>query len=123
MKGPEAIYQEHLSAGRLTLQRCGSCGAAIHYVRWLCPVCSSPDLAFETAGGGGSIYAFTLGTARMGGEGTNVALVDVAEGPRILTTIVGAEPETLAIGLRVRAEVEQQTDGPARLVFRPEPAQ
>lgn len=122
MHGPEATYQENLAVGRLTFQRCTACKAAIHYVRVVCPLCAGQDLEVEDASGRATLYAFTLGTKRMGGEGSNVALVDLVEGPRIFSTIVDAPSEALSIGMRLEAHVEVREGKPPRLVFRPEGA-
>ena len=51
-----------------------------------------------------------------------VAVVELAEGPKLISNIVGAEPGTLRVGLPVRAEFETGLDtAPPRVLFRPEP--
>ena len=46
--------------GRLSLQRCGACGAWIFYPRYVCPECMSTDLRWEAASGRGRIESFTM---------------------------------------------------------------
>jgi uncharacterized OB-fold protein len=75
------------------LQHCESCDGYQHYPRSLCSHCGSADpLTFVTASGRGTLYSFTdvrrpahpdLRAPYM------VGLVNLAEGPRVLTRIVG----------------------------------
>ena len=92
----------------LHFQRCASCGSAVHPPRPLCPVCGSPELAFEQSAGRGTVYSTTTVHGREGRH--DVSLVDLDEGPRVMTAVDGGG----VIGARVRGRVE---DG--RLVFGP----
>lgn len=79
----------------------------MHPPRPICPVCGSSSLAWEESAGRGTVYSSTDVHARE--ETYNVALVDLDEGVRVMSTVeVGA-----AIGARVRGHVDR--DG--RLVF------
>ena len=91
----------------LHYQRCGGCAAAIHPPRPMCPVCGSRDLRWEESAGRGAVYSSSDLHTRE--ETYNVALVDLDEGYRVMSTVeVG-----VAIGSRVQGEVD--THG--RLVF------
>lgn len=91
----------------LHFQRCGACAAAVHPPRPICPACGSSSLAWEESAGGGRVYSATDVHTRE--ETYNVALVDLDEGYRVMSTVeVG-----VAIGTRVRGRV----DGEGRLVF------
>ncbi len=91
----------------LHYHRCRSCGAAIHPPRPLCPACGSRDLAWAESRGEGVVYSSSDVHTREGVH--NVALVDLDEGHRVMSTVyVG-----VAIGTRVRGRI----DGDGRLVF------
>ncbi|MFN3526866.1 MAG: Zn-ribbon domain-containing OB-fold protein, partial [Paracoccus sp. (in: a-proteobacteria)] len=64
------------------------------------------------ARGTGTLYAITVNRGREGSH--NVALVDLDEGVRMMSTLPGVE--TAPIGARLRARIEQAPDGP-RVVF------
>ncbi len=62
------------------------------------------------------------GNPLMAGRGPYaVALVDLAEGVRVFTEIVGVEPESVTVGQAVRLTWEPLTDGRNLPLFRPEP--
>ncbi|MDF1871624.1 OB-fold domain-containing protein [Vannielia sp.] len=109
--GPQAAYEAHLAAGRFMIQRAASTG---EYVFW--PKVTSPtgatDLEWVEAKGTGTIYAITVNRARAGSW--NVALVELDEGVRMMSTL--PEVETAEIGARVRARIEATEEGP-RVVF------
>ncbi len=101
---------------RLTYQRCRNCGTVQWYPRAHCTGCLSPDLETLTASGAGTIYTFS--TVRLNYHPFfraqapyAVAWVDLDEGPRLLTQIIGVEePSALAIGDRVKVRFEAQGD-------------
>lgn len=82
----------------LHFQRCGSCGAAVHPPRLLCPVDGGRDLAWERSAGEGTVYSATTVHGREGSHG--LCLVDLDEGLRVMAA--GAP----AIGARVTLHVE-----------------
>jgi uncharacterized OB-fold protein len=93
-------------------QRCEDCGAAIHPHRVTCPVCGSRRLHEERSAGAGVVYSTTTVHARDGTR--NVVLVDLDEGFRVMSEIVGMAPEGVAIGMGVHAS----DDDDGRVVFR-----
>jgi uncharacterized protein len=99
---------------RLVLARCQMCGVAIWYPRPICPDCHSSDVRWESASGRGRLYSFTI-LYRAGGDWAAhvpyvIAYVELEEGPRVLTNIVGADPDTLKIGDDVRAVFDDAGD-------------
>lgn len=58
-------------------------------------------LQWRVSAGAGSVYATTVVRPR-GGEAYNIVLVDLDEGFRMMSTVVGVEPEAVAVGARVR---------------------
>jgi uncharacterized OB-fold protein len=110
--GPQEQYLEFLSQGRFMLQRSLSSGRYVFYPRVLIPGTGETDLVWEEAQGTGTIYAITVNRARTGSH--NVALIDLDEGPRMMSRIEGRE--TAPIGSRVKARIIEE-EGVAMVVF------
>jgi uncharacterized OB-fold protein len=95
---------------RLVLPRCRSCGSFIWYPRSFCPVCHDTDVEWYEASGRGTVYSFTVAFRGPGPWSAHVpyviAYVELEEGPRVLTNLVGIDPETVRIGDPVRAVFE-----------------
>jgi uncharacterized protein len=105
-----AAYLDGLKAGKLVVQRCDSCGHHQLYGRALCSKCGA-DVIWVDASGLATVYSFTVirqNHSRPWREMLPyvVALVDLDEGPRIMTNIVGCEPEAVSIGMKVKARFE-----------------
>lgn len=99
-------YQAALDAGQFHIQRCKACAKAIFYPRELCPHCGSDQLAWEPASGQGTVYSTTVirRKADAGGD-YNVTLIDLAEGPRMMSRVEGMAPADVKIGMAVKAQV------------------
>lgn len=117
-------YWEAANGGRLLIARCGSCGRAHHYPRPFCPHCWSDDVVAEEASGRATLYTYS--TVFMNDLVPFrdhlpyiAAVVDLAEGPRLATNIVGIEPEALTIGMPLTAEFRELADGVTVPVFGP----
>jgi uncharacterized protein len=110
--------------GRLVVQRCQACGAHQLYGREHCRMCRGP-VAWVEASGLGTVYSFTVIRQNYQRPFSTmlpyvVALVDLAEGPRVMTNIVGCEPEEVAIDLAVRARFEPVSEFAAVALFEPD---
>jgi uncharacterized protein len=109
-------YWEGCGRGELVLQRCSACGVVQHRPRGLCASCLSSELVHFVASGRGTVHTFTV-THQNGMPGFReacpyvLAYVELAEGPRLMTNIVGCPPERVAIGLAVRADFVPTGDG------------
>jgi uncharacterized OB-fold protein len=99
------------------LQRSRSTGRYVFYPRVLIPGTGERDLEWVPASGGGTVYAITVNRTREGAY--NVALIDLDEGPRMMSRVDGVE--TVPIGTKVRARIVQE-DGEPLVVFDPESA-
>jgi uncharacterized OB-fold protein len=109
--GPDdAPFWEAAALGRLVLPRCRGCGNFIWYPRTFCPDCHTSGVDWVNASGRGTIYSFTVnqrGSGPWADYGPYViAYVQLEEGPRVLTNIVGADPDQVAIGAAVTAVFE-----------------
>jgi uncharacterized OB-fold protein len=113
--GPETEYRAHLRDGRFMVQRSRSTGTHVFYPRIVVPGTGEQDLEWVAASGFATVYAITVNRTRDGAY--NIALVDLDEGPRMMTRIDGIE--TVPIGTRVRARIIEQ-DGAPLVVFVPE---
>jgi uncharacterized OB-fold protein len=86
-------YWAAAAEGRLLLRRCGACGRAHHYPREFCPYCWSEDVAWEEAGGRATLYTWSVvhrnDLPPFDARTPYVAaVVDLAEGPRMMTELV-----------------------------------
>ena len=106
--GPEAEYLAHLVAGRFMIQRSRGSGTFVFYPRVLVPGSGEPDLEWVEASGYGTVHALTVNRSRDGAY--NIALIDLAEGPRMLSCLEGVE--SAPIGTAVRARIKHAPDGP-----------
>ena len=111
--------------GELRIQRCNACGKAYFFPRPFCPNCSSKDVAWFTASGRGKLYSYVINHRPAYGFQDYVpyviAVVQLDEGPRMMTNIVGVEPtpENLPIDLPVEVTWEKQDDTITLPIFRP----
>ena len=117
--GPEATFKAHLAEGHFMIQRLASSGQHVFYPRVVMPGTGEADLEWVEASGDGTVYATTLTRRRaeQGGD-YNIALIDLAEGPRMMSRVVGIAPEAVAIGMKVRAKIDELNGAPA-VLFEP----
>lgn len=117
--GADKYFHTQLQAGVFTIQRCGQCNNSIFYPRMICPHCGSDDLQWYEPSGKGTVYSTTVvrNKPEKGGD-YNVALIDLEEGPRMMSRVEQIAPDEVKIGLAVNARVKQ-TDDSALLVFVP----
>jgi hypothetical protein len=111
-------------AGELRIQQCNGCGKYYFYPRPFCRYCQSRDVAWRTVSGLGRLVSYVINYRPLPpadrSEPQVIALVELDEGPRMMTNIVGAsrEPEDLPLDVRVQVEFERRGDQ-ALPVFRP----
>ena len=115
---PEAEWRAHLAEGRFMLQRSRSTGGHIFYPRVLEPGTGADDLEWVPASGEGIVYAVTVVRKKDPAESYNVVLVDLAEGPRLMSRVDGVPVDGVRIGMDVRAQIVTEGDAPL-LVFVP----
>ncbi len=120
-------YWDAAKEGRLTYQQCDDCDEVIFTPRAQCQSCGSSSVTTKDSAGAGAVYTYSVvrqnrhpAFADLGAYA--VAYVDVDEGFRMLTNIVGVDDPTqdIAIGMRVQVEFEAQESGDYPVpVFRP----
>lgn len=116
-------YWDGARAGELRLQRCRACERAYFPPRPFCPHCASRDVATFRASGRASLYSYVIHHRESPGftPPYAIAVVALAEGPRMMTSLVGVAQTPEALVLDMPLEVEFQTlDAEISLpVFRP----
>lgn len=111
--GPVAEFWSQLQNGRFVLQRSASSGAYIFPPRVIAPCSGTRDLEWVDASGKGTVYAVTtiLRKPERGGDYA-VVLVELEEGPRILSRIIDRDPSEIEIGMAVTAHTAVPDFGP-----------
>ncbi|CAN5718846.1 OB-fold domain-containing protein [soil metagenome] len=104
---------------RLVLQWCTACERVVHYPREACPSCLGDDLAWRPASGRGVVHAASTMAATTDRDPYVVALVDLAEGARFMTNVVGCDPADVVIGMMVTVAWEPLDDGRHLPLFAP----
>jgi uncharacterized protein len=99
--GPQAEYFDHLARGQFRIQRCDDCASAVFYPRTHCPECGG-GLSWVEPAGTGVVYSATIvrQAPERGGD-YGVALIDLAEGVRMMARIIDCAPEDVRIGMPV----------------------
>lgn len=117
--GPEAQWRAHLAAGRFMIQRDPATGTHVFHPRAVAPG-TGGALEWVEASGRGTVHATTINRRRpeKGGD-VHICLVDLAEGPRMMSRVVGIAPDEVRIGMPVRAKIDR-IDGEPAVVFVPE---
>lgn len=110
--------------GRLMLQRDRSTGEPFFYPRALAPGTLSDDLEWFEASGRGTVFSYTVdrrgsAPAFQAKAPYVIAIVELEEGPRITTNIVGCEIEDVHIGMPVEVAYEPVNDDITLVKFRP----
>ncbi|WJM95673.1 OB-fold domain-containing protein [Pseudomonas defluvii] len=109
-----APFWEGLKARRLLIQQCTACAHWIFYPRRHCPACLAHDLAWREVEGSATLYSYTLTRIPtlpdfMDEMPQKLAVVELAEGVRINTNLVGLAEDEIHIGMRLKpvfAEVD-----------------
>ncbi len=115
---PEAAWTAALAEGRFLLQRAQSTGTRIFPPRVMEPGTGETDLEWVEAMGTGTVYSVTVIGRKPPAPPYHVALIDLDEGPRLMSRVEGVDAEAVRIGMRVKARVAEE-DGAAILVFDP----
>ena len=120
------FYWEKTRAHELWIMRCNDCSQAYFYPRAVCPNCQSRNTAWLQASGRGTLYAFSIvhrapTPAFREAVPYVAAIIELEEGPRFPTNLIGVafEPEAISIGMAVEAVFEDVTDEVTLPKFRP----
>ncbi len=120
-------YWDATKERKLIYQRCDACNNVVFTPRRHCTACGSADLTTLESAGDGAVYTYSVvrqnrqpAFAEMGAY--SVAYIDLDEGFRMLSTVVGVDDPTkeISVGMRVRVDFEAQDSSEYLVpVFRP----
>lgn len=122
-----APFYEGAKRHELVLARCGRCRQWRLPSREHCPDCWSTDVRYETASGRGVLYSFAVMHQKLvpGFEDLvpyHFAIVELDEGPRLVTNIVDCPVEALRVGMPVEATYDDVSEETTLVRFRPREA-
>lgn len=118
--GPDAVFRAALEQGVFQVQCCDACCRHVFYPRALCPFCGSASLSWVRPSGIGRVYATTTIRQRPErGPHYNVCLVDLEEGPRMVSTVIDVGGDAVQIGMEVQVKIVRGGEGEAMVVFSP----
>jgi uncharacterized protein len=124
---PEAKpYWDGLKEGKLMLPKCEDCGKPFFYPRVLCPFCQSRRIAWIQASGKGKLYSFeiayqTFNPAYKIKPPYVFAMVELEEGPHLMSNLINIEPDPKVVKCDMPVEVvfEKLTDDVTIPLFQP----
>jgi hypothetical protein len=109
--------------GELCLQRCTDCSASYFPPRPFCPTCGSRAVEIFQASGRGRLFSYVIHhrPARGFEAPYSIAVVELEEGPRMMTNIVDCPqtPEALVLDMPVEVKFEQVSEDVTLPFFRP----
>jgi uncharacterized protein len=104
------------------MQKCDSCHQFVWFPMYMCPHCGNMEMSWTELSGRGTVYSLSLiidpVSAACAPDGPlTVALVELDEGPVMMTNIIGEGAEDVAIGDRVSLVFQQVSDDVTLPVF------
>lgn len=107
-----APYWEGAAAGELRIQQCTSCGEHYFYPRPFCPRCGSDRVEWRVVSGRAVLVSYVINHRPVPPTDPPlvIALVQLEEGPRMMSNVVGVEPlpENLPLGMPLQVAFEQR---------------
>ena len=117
-----AFFWAAVGEHRLAIQRCCDCGSLRHPPRPMCPRCQSLGWDTVDSSGRGTLFSFVLPQHPRYPWFDHpyvVALVELEEGVRLVSNLVGCDPGSAAIGMAVEVDFQELDDGLVLPLFRP----
>jgi uncharacterized OB-fold protein len=117
-------FWEGCKAGELRLQRCRACQQSYFPPRPFCPHCASRDVEVYNASGKATLYSYIINhrpRPDMGPEPHSIAVVALAEGPRMMTNIVGCPqtPQALQLDMLLEVLFQKESEEISLPLFQP----
>src|SRR5262245_41481800 len=116
-------YWDGAKVGELRLQRCDECAHVYFPPRAFCPACASRKVSWFKATGRGTLYSYVIHHRPVPGftPPYSIAVVELEEGPRLMTNIVGCPqtPEALQLDMPVEVVFTPVSDSITLPQFRP----
>lgn len=118
-------YWQGAQQGKLLIQQCQDCGARQFPPRAHCEKCGSGALDWQQVSGRGTVYTFTVAQRPPHPVFAEhcpmvIAVVELEEGPRMMTNVIGCAPAEVSIGMAVAVDFDPIDESDTVLpVFRP----
>ncbi len=116
-------FWDGTQAGELRLQRCDACAKVYFPPRPFCPACASRQVRSFAASGRGSLYSYVIHHRKVPGftPPYAIAVVQLDEGPRLMSNIIDCPqtPEALELDMRLEVAFEKLDDTITLPLFRP----
>jgi uncharacterized OB-fold protein len=116
-------FWEGTRAGELRLQKCAACTHVYFPPRPFCPQCASDQVGVIRASGRATLYSYVIHMRPAPGfvPPYSIAVVELEEGPRMMTNIVDTEqtPEALQLDMALEVVFQQASDEICLPLFRP----
>ncbi|MCB1549993.1 MAG: Zn-ribbon domain-containing OB-fold protein [Hyphomicrobiaceae bacterium] len=116
-------YWDGCKAGELRLQACNDCSHTYFPPRPFCPKCGSRSVKVVKASGRARLHSYVIHHRPLAGftPPYAIAVVELDEGPRMMTNIVGCPqtPEALQLDMPLEVTFEKQTDAITLPFFKP----
>jgi uncharacterized protein len=108
-------YWQGANRGELMIQRCG-CGHVFHPPLPVCPACGSGDWQWQASTGRGTVFSYTVVRVAAHPDFADrlpyvAALVELEEGPRMVSNLLEVEPQSVHVGMAVRATFVELSPG------------
>lgn len=120
-------YWDGLASGSLRIQQCIPMKHSYFYPRTSCPVCGTEDVEWVTASGRARLHSYVISHRPAPGFSPPyvIAVVELEEGPRMMTNIVGVPPLAgqLDLDMELVVEFEARSDEITVPLFRPATAE
>ncbi len=123
-EGLSKPFWEAARRHELVMPRCNTCSKIFFYPREQCPNCYSDDLGWTQVSGKGRLFAYTIvhqtGHPAFQAEAPHVyAIIQLNEGPKMPSNLVGCDIEEAAIDMPVEAVFDDVSDAVTLVKFRP----
>jgi uncharacterized protein len=110
---------------KLRMQKCQNCGHIRYPISFVCPRCSSLEAEWTPLSGKGTVYSFTIYRVPYHPAFKDdipyvVAIIQLAEGPRMESNIIGCQVEDVRVEMPVTVSFDDVTDQIALPKFRPD---
>jgi uncharacterized OB-fold protein len=115
-------WWDRINEGELPIQRCKQCGTLHHPPRPMCWKCQSLEWDYIVSSGKGTVYSYVvLHRPQFPGYEYPLvaAVIELEEGTRIASNVVGIEPADVEIGMAVKVSIENVDDELKLPLFRP----
>ncbi len=115
-------FWEGTRNGKLLLQRCKDTGKAYFPPRPFSPYTGSRNVEVFEASGKATLHSYVIHHRPVPGfkPPYAIAVVELEEGPRMMTNIVDCDPESVRIGMKVEVTFDDATEEVTLPMFRPE---